>query len=174
MDYLYRDPLIQNQEGNKLTISLFAEGLSFPTSMEFIDNNTIIALEKNGDVRLISNGTMQKEPILSVDVDNEAERGLLGIAILKNNTIEGNVNLTDNNTINFTSRNSESTPGDSNYSVFLYFTEKIKDAATNNYTSHNRIYEYSWINHQNLTNPRLVMDLPAELGPYHNGGKLKI
>ncbi len=174
MDYLYRDPLIQNQEGNKLTISLFAEGLSFPTSMEFVDNNTIIALEKNGDVRLISNGTMQKEPILSVDVDNEAERGLLGIAILKNNTIEGNVNLTDNNTINFTSRNSESTPGDSNYSVFLYFTEKIKDAATNNYTTHNRIYEYSWINHQNLTNPRLVMDLPAELGPYHNGGKLKI
>ncbi len=174
MDYLYRDPLIQNQEGNKLTISLFAEGLSFPTSMEFVDNNTIIALEKNGDVRLISDGKIQKEPILSVDVDNEAERGLLGIAILKNNTNSGNYNLTDNNTINFTSRNPKSNPGDSNYSVFLYFTEKIKDAATNNHTTHNRIYEYSWINHQNLTNPRLVMDLPAELGPYHNGGKLKI
>jgi glucose/arabinose dehydrogenase len=173
-NYLYTDPFIQNQENNNLKISLFAEGLSFPTSMEFVDNNTIIALEKNGDVRLISNGKIQKDPILSVDVDNEAERGLLGIATLKNNTITGNVNLTGNNTTNFTSRNSESNPGDSNYSVFLYFTEKIKDAATNNYTAHNRIYEYSWINHQNLTNPRLVMDLPAELGPYHNGGKLKI
>lgn len=172
IDYLYRDPFIQNQENNKLTISLFAEGLSFPTSMEFVDNNTIIALEKNGDVRLISNGKIQKEPILSVDVDNEAERGLLGIAMLKNNTILGNVNSTNNNTTNLTTRNSNS--GDSSYSVFLYFTEKIKDASTSNYTTHNRIYEYSWINHQNLTNPRLVMDLPAELGPYHNGGKLKI
>lgn len=174
MDYLYREPMMQNQEGNRFTISLFAEGLSFPTSMEFVDNNTIIALEKNGDVRLISNGKIQKEPILSVDVDNEAERGLLGIAILKNNTISSIANLTDNNTINFTSRNSESNIGDSNYSVFLYYTERIKDAVTNNYTTHNRIYEYSWVNHQNLTNPRLVMDLPAELGPYHNGGKLKI
>ena len=103
MDYLYRDPMMQNQEGNRFTISLFAEGLSFPTSMEFVDNNTIIALEKNGDVRLISNGKIQKEPILSVDVANEAERGLLGIAILKNNTIPGIVNSTDNNTTNFLS-----------------------------------------------------------------------
>ncbi|HYO06427.1 MAG TPA: PQQ-dependent sugar dehydrogenase, partial [Phototrophicaceae bacterium] len=174
MDYLYRDPMMQNQEGNRFTISLFAEGLSFPTSMEFVDNNTIIALEKNGDVRLISNGKVQKEPILSVGVDNEAERGLLGIAILKNNTIIGIDNSTDNNTINFTSKNPESNLGNSNYSVFLYYTEKIKDAVTNNFTTHNRIYEYSWVNHQNLTNPRLVMDLPAELGPYHNGGKLKI
>ena len=167
-------PSIQNQHDNKFTISLFAEGLSFPTSMEFVDNNTIMVLEKNGDVRLVSNGTMQKEPILSVDVDNEAERGLLGIAMLKNNTNASSINLTDSNIKNFAPSNSEFDPLDSYYSVFLYFTEKIKNPVDNNHTVHNRIYEYSWSSHQNLENPRMIMDLPAELGPYHNGGKLKI
>ncbi len=175
MDLLHSRPSIQNQQDNKLTISLFAEGLSFPTSMKFVDNNTIIVLEKNGDVHLISNGILQKEPILSVDVANEAERGLLGIAVLKNNINTSNVNFTSNNIINFTSNNTVFNHGDSNYSIFLYFTEKIKDDGDdNNYTVHNRIYKYSWSINQNLTNPRLLMDLPAELGPYHNGGKLKI
>ena len=41
-------------------------------------------------------------------------------------------------------------------------------------TTRNRIYEYSWDGKTPLTKPVLLLDLPAELGPYHNGGKLKI
>lgn len=35
------------------------------------------------------------------------------------------------------------------------------------------MYKYDWVR-KSLTNPELLVDLPAEPGPYHNGGKLKI
>ncbi len=176
-------PFVSNLEDYKLNIRPYVEGLSFPTSMTFIDNNTIMALEKDGNVRLISNGVLQKEPILKVDVDMEAERGLLGIATLKKNPDTDNTNLTDNNKTNNLSKptNPEFNQAMPNYSVFLYFTEKIKDAEENddgndddNQTIRNRIYEYSWDGQTSLTKPVLMLDLPAKLGPYHNGGKLKI
>src|SRR5919112_3589050 len=76
-------PFVSNLEDYQLNIRPYVEGLSFPTSMTFVDNDTIMALEKDGNVRLISNGVLQQEPILKVEVDSEAERGLLGIASLK-------------------------------------------------------------------------------------------
>jgi aldose sugar dehydrogenase len=64
------------------------EGLSSPTSMAFIDNNNILVLEKNsGQVRLISNGILQEQPVLKLDVDTTTLtccRGLLGIANIEN------------------------------------------------------------------------------------------
>ena len=65
---------------NSLKVELVTEGLSFPTSMEFIDNKNILVLQKNtGTVHLISNGILQKKPVLKVQVDTKGERGLLGI-----------------------------------------------------------------------------------------------
>ena len=65
---------------SSLKVEVVAEGLSFPTSMEFIDNNKILVLQKNsGTVHLISNGILQKKPVLKVQVDTKGERGLLGI-----------------------------------------------------------------------------------------------
>ena len=65
---------------NSLKVELVSEGLFFPTSMEFIDNNNILVLQKNsGTVHLISNGILQKKPVLKVQVDAKGERGLLGI-----------------------------------------------------------------------------------------------
>jgi aldose sugar dehydrogenase len=62
------------------------EGLSSPTSMAFIDGNNILVLEKNsGEVHLVSNGVLQEEPVLKLDVDATTLtccRGLLGIASL--------------------------------------------------------------------------------------------
>ena len=67
-----------------LKLEQVTNGLSFPTSMAFIDKNHILVLEKNtGYLRLISNGIMQNEPVLKVKVNSENEQGLLGIAILK-------------------------------------------------------------------------------------------
>ena len=60
-----------------------AHGLLFPTSMAFVDDSNILVLEKAGQVRLITNGVLQKQPVLTVPVDNTSERGLLGIAVLK-------------------------------------------------------------------------------------------
>jgi aldose sugar dehydrogenase len=65
---------------NSLKVELVTEGLSFPTSMEFIDNSNILVLQKNtGTVHLVSNGLLQKKPVLKVQVDTKGERGLLGI-----------------------------------------------------------------------------------------------
>jgi aldose sugar dehydrogenase len=172
-------PFVSNPEDYKLNISPYVEGLSFPTSMTFIDNDTIMALEKDGNVRLISDGVLQKEPILKVDVDSEAERGLLGIAKLKENTYTNNTDLTNNNKINNVSGPTNSEPNQAmpKYSIYLYLTEKLKnsdDDDNDNQPTRNRIYEYSWDGKTSLTKPVLLLDLPAELGPYHNGGKLKI
>jgi glucose/arabinose dehydrogenase len=64
------------------------EGLSSPTSMTFMDNNIILVLEKNsGQVRLVSNGILQEEPVLELNVDTTTLtccRGLLGIASIEN------------------------------------------------------------------------------------------
>jgi glucose/arabinose dehydrogenase len=87
---IFKDP--------NLEAELFVEGLSWPTSMAFIDNNNILVLEKEqGTVRLVLNGILQEEPVLKVDVNSKSERGLLGIAIMNKDA------------------------------VFLYYTESSKD-----------------------------------------------
>ena len=71
-----------------LQVETIVEGLSWPTSMAFIDNNNILVLEKEkGTVRLVSNGILQETPVLEVDVNSRSERGLLGIAIINNDTV---------------------------------------------------------------------------------------
>lgn len=65
--------------------------------MAFLDHDDIVILEKNGKVRLVSNGTLQPNPVFNVLVRSESERGLLGIAI-------GNVSSTTK-------------------TLFLYYTE---------------------------------------------------
>ncbi|HKI09897.1 MAG TPA: PQQ-dependent sugar dehydrogenase [Nitrososphaeraceae archaeon] len=103
--------------------------------MVFLDYN-ILVLEKEGSVRLVSDGVLREEPVLQVPVNAENERGVLGVAFDK----------------------------DSN-SVFLYYTEADP--------LRNRIYKYQW-NGQSFVNPTLLLDLPGEPGPNHDGGKIVI
>ena len=133
-----------------LKVETVVTGLSSPTSMAFIDNNNILVLEKGGQVRLVSNGVLQGKPVLQVSVATESERGLLGIAIL-NSTKTGTA------------------AANNNKFVFLYYTESQGGDLRN------RVYRYEWNGqNQNLTNPTLILDLPALPGPNHNGGKLVI
>jgi aldose sugar dehydrogenase len=125
---------------NALTVEAAVEGLSSPTSMVFLDDSNIMVLEKEGNVRLISNGILQEQPILQVPVNTESERGLLGIAVS---------NGSNSNQPN----------------VFLYYTEGDP--------LRNRIYKFQW-NGETLINPSLILDLPAEPGPNHDGGKIII
>lgn len=130
-----------------LKVESLVTGLSSPTSMAFLDNNNILVLEKDGNVRLVSNGHLQQQPVLQVPVDIRSERGLLGIAVM-NNT---NANTSNNRT------------------VFLYYTEP----QTGGGDLRNRVYKYEW-NGQTLVNPKLILDLPGLPGPNHDGGKLEI
>ena len=88
-----------------LAVDLVAEGLDSPTSMSFIDNGSILVLEKNsGRVRIVSDGKLLNEPVIEIEVAEGAEQGLLGIATWKE------VNDT---------------------SVFLFLTEKYEDKIRN-------------------------------------------
>src|ERR1051325_3071234 len=166
-----------------LRIEPVTNGLSSPTSMSFVDTMNLLVLEKNGQVRLISNGVLQKEPLLRVSVNTTAERGLLGIATLiddSSNSIDGNgvkpnrnitkVNTTMSEIINKKTAIAKRATNTTDSKVFLYFTEFKPGQALRN-----RVYRYDW-NGQNhlLSNPTLLLDLPATPGPYHNGGKLVI
>ena len=128
-----------------LNVEPAVEGLSSPTSMVFLDENNILVLEKRGNVRLVANGILQEQPILQVPVNAEGERGLLGVAI-SNGSVDSNRDTTDMN-------------------IFFYYTEVDP--------LRNRIYKYKW-DGETLTNPTLILDLPAGPRPNHNGGKMAI
>jgi glucose/arabinose dehydrogenase len=159
-----QSPILQGQNSG-LRVELVTEGLSLPTSMAFIDKNNILVLEKDGEVRLISNGVLQKHPALKVQVNTTSERGLLGIA-----TVNGDGGISSRGdgdgyvkTAERSINRATKTP-----KVFLYFTESKPGKPLRN-----GIYKYGW-DGKNLVNQTLILDLPAEPGPNHNGGKLKI
>jgi glucose/arabinose dehydrogenase len=127
-----------------LKVESLVSGLSLPTSMAFLDNIHILVLEKGGNVRLVSNGQLQSQPVLHVSLDVTSERGLLGIAVMNSS------NSSTNNKV-----------------VFLYYTESQGGELRN------RVYSYQW-NGQSLVNPKLILDLPALPGPNYNAGKLAI
>jgi aldose sugar dehydrogenase len=164
-------PKISNQDKQFMKIEIVADGLSFPTSMEFIDNENILVLEKDhGTVRLVSslNGTLEEEPVLKVNVENEAERGLLGVAVL-NDDIRNKKYSINNDSTNTGPANNKGKPR-----VFLYFTEKSENENKQQFPR-NKVLSYEWNRKNNsLINSNLILNLPAVPGPYHQGGKLKI
>ncbi|HZD82788.1 MAG TPA: PQQ-dependent sugar dehydrogenase [Nitrososphaeraceae archaeon] len=128
-----------------LKVELFAQGLKSPTSMAFLGPNDILVLEKDtGTVQRIVNGKMLPQPILQVPVSTTSERGMLGIAIAKH---------TNGPTY-----------------VFLYYTKL--GAGTQSLA--NVLYRYELVNNQQLSNPKLLLNLPAIPGANHNGGKVVI
>jgi aldose sugar dehydrogenase len=143
-------PALQSPYDRSLKVELVAQGLSFPTSMAFINDKGILVLEKDkGTVRLVSvddDSLLKKEeePILKVNVNAKGERGLLGVDTIINNYSKNNHPTTE---------------------VFLYYTESDP--------LRNRIYKYQWDEERRFVNPQLILDLPTEPGPYHQGGKLK-
>jgi len=129
-----------------LKADLVFQGLRNPTSMTFLGPNDILVLEKaQGTVQRIVNGNMLPKPVLDVNVASEGERGMLGIAIAKPTTANGT-------TARF---------------VFLYYTE------SNSGVPENHVYRYELIDNK-LINSKLILDLPASPGPFHNGGKVLI
>jgi glucose/arabinose dehydrogenase len=135
-----------------LTVESVADGLILPTAMAFLDEDRMLVLEKdNGTVRMVENGEVQSEPVLDVAVANDNERGMMGIAVSQE----------DNGTTY----------------VFVYFTESgggVDGDDRNGVTpAGNRLYRYE-LQDDELTNPRLLFDLPALPGPRYNGGPVVI
>jgi glucose/arabinose dehydrogenase len=135
---------------SSLKINMIAEGLDTPTTMAFIGENDILVLEKDtGLVKRVFNGNVLAKPVLDLNVANSVERCLCGIAVSNEN---------------------------STTYVFLYYTEiEGPDGSDKKGVEPigNRVYRYE-LSDDSLINPLLLMDLPANPGPRHNGGDITI
>jgi glucose/arabinose dehydrogenase len=145
-----------------LKVKLHSTGLEAPTSMSFLGSDDILVLEKDkGEVRRITDGQLLDAPILNVNVATEYERGMLGIAIENPND-----------------------ELDRPPYVFLYYTEAAEEAKDNCPTPNRcekgrgeplgyRLYRYELLN-DDISNPKLLLDLPPLTTSVHNGGPVLI
>jgi aldose sugar dehydrogenase len=169
-----------------LTIETIFSGLETPIAMAFLGSDDFLVIEKDkGTVQRVTNGELAEEPLLDVDVANQVEQGLLGVAVSKN--------LPNNKTY-----------------VFLYYTEakeselleggeeenggeavqeideksdineveeqsSIGNSGDGGEPIGNRLYRYELSRDgTRLVNSELLLDLPYEPGPAHNGGSIAI
>jgi len=134
-----------------LISKLVTSGLKAPTAMTFVGQDDILVTEKNtGNLMRIVNGVTLQQPLLHVEVAKKDERGLLGVAISKNTETGKRF-------------------------VFIYYTDPQRNdlGGVTPDPEGNRVYRYELVN-DNLTNPKLLLDLPPLPGPQHNGGKITI
>jgi len=152
-----------------LRLDLVVDGLQSPTSMGFLKDNSILITHKEGTVSKIDlNNPTSLQPILELsNVNSKNERGLLGI-VIDNNVGGGSNNDTDQTGVS---------------DVFLFVTatgtqldQQMQESPTASSDSdelRNRVYKYSW-DGESLSNPTIILDLPAGPGTNHQGGKIKI
>jgi glucose/arabinose dehydrogenase len=152
-----------------LKLDLVVDGLQSPTSMAFITDNSILITHKEGTIsKLDLDNPTILQPILELNnVNSKNERGLLGIAI-------GN-NIIDNSTNNITQTEE--------FDVFIFVTatgiqsdqqmQETSTAASSSDELRNKVYKYTW-DGESLSNPTIILDLPAGPGTNHQGGKVKI
>jgi len=162
-----------NEEKIKTTVVV--EGLKHPTSMTFLGPDDFLVLEKrSGIVKRVVNGNILNTPVLDVNVANEKERGMLGVASSIHNYVSQDA---AQNLIG------ERLARNLTY-VFLFFTESSgkegnDDCPFINYCKigteplGNRLYRYEYRN-GSLNNPKLLLDLPANPGSDHLGGAILV
>src|SRR5215212_8048196 len=144
---VYGQPSIEDNNTG-LILELVASGLKYPTGLAFLGPDDLLVIEKDeGTVRRIVNGQILEDALLDIEVANEVERGLLGISVLKDTRYDGNKTF-----------------------VYLYYTEAETDGGE---AIGNRLYRYELVDNE-LKNPELMLDLPVEPGPAHNGGVIAV
>lgn len=126
--------------------------LSPVSQFSFLAQNDILLLSKlDGKVLRVQNHTLLSKPLLDVNVTNQWESGLLGIAVSMDKEV------------------------DKTY-VFLYYTESMDgDVTTSSSTqpSYNKLYRYELENNK-LINPRLLFTVPSPNQYTHVGGGMQI
>jgi aldose sugar dehydrogenase len=170
VSYASVESILNNEN---LVAEKVAGGLENPTAFAFIGADDILVLEKNkGTAIRILNGEVKSEPLLDVSVAKQVEQGMLGIAVSEN--------LIVNKTY-----------------VFLYYTEAEDEIAEEGARQDeaegengnvdqgsdgdgglpvgNRLYRYELSEDgSRLMNPKLLLNLPYEPGPAHNGGVVAV
>jgi aldose sugar dehydrogenase len=157
-----KDPIVNDPDLNvkllyQIDFKFEPNQLSPVSTMTFLGEDILILNKNNGTIYRIKNGTMLDTPLLDVNVANKRERGLLGIANIKNNSVE-----------NFSLYFTEAQQNDgTDICRVTYYCEPSSNPLGN------RLYKYELDNNR-LVNPKLLLDLPAAPAPTHNGGVIKI
>src|SRR4051812_44101743 len=127
-----------------LKLQTWARGLDQPTGVAFVDNGaTALVLEKStGKVQIVRNRAIAGTA-LDLNVANDSERGLLGIALAPDF-------------------------GASSSFVYLSYTASTTDGGQ---AFDNRVERYRW-NGSGLIFDRKILIRPATPGPNHNAGKI--
>ena len=79
-------PLVAATLPTGFTESVVANGLQNPTAMAFAPDGRLFVCLQGGQLRVIENGVLLSNPFLTVPVDANGERGLLGVAFDPNFT----------------------------------------------------------------------------------------
>jgi aldose sugar dehydrogenase len=138
------DPTPPTISDPNIRVEKVITGLERPTSMAFLDNDDIIITEKD-------NGRVR---LVSNGILQP--QPILQVPVV-NNSERGLLGVAIANTTSSTIK-----------TVFLYYTEPVGEQVKN------RLYRYEWSGTGNLTGGQLILDLPGEPGPNHNGGKIAI
>jgi glucose/arabinose dehydrogenase len=138
------DPTPPTLSDPNIRVEKVITGLEMPTSMAFLDNDDIIITQKD-------NGRVR---LVSNGILQP--QPILQVPVV-NNSERGLLGVAIANTTTSTSK-----------TVFLYYTEPVGEQVKN------RIYRYEWNGTGNLTGGQLILDLPGEPGPNHDGGKIGI
>jgi aldose sugar dehydrogenase len=168
-------------DDSDLEVELVTEGFESPTSMAFIGNHgDMLILEKSGEVILFINENKSKISLLNFTVNDQTERGLLGVDVLDNmadlhTTAIAEARSNNQATIptggNSINNASTTSPPPTSTFAFFYITEASKEDRTQ--VLGNRIYRFEWNpTDKSLSNGTLILDLPVLPGENHNGGKL--
>ncbi len=150
-------------------IEKFTEGLNFPTTMTFIDNEILI-LEKNSGkvIRIHENGVHYDEPVLDVGIAYGGEAGMLGIASNDNHIYLYYTKSCQNLDMHL-NENSHEKYGELGLPTCIYDDNSDIHGFEN---TKNSLYQYDW-DGKKLINPVLLKELPA-LGSDHHGGIITI
>jgi len=177
-------PILKDSD---LEVELVTEGLKSPTSMAFIGNQgDMLILEKSGEVILFVSENKSKITLLNFTVNDQTERGLLGVAVINNNNdnnmsalhttaipalSNNQIITTRENSTNDSTTTTTTTSSSPSTFVFFYLTEASKEDRS--HVLGNRIYRFEWNDtDKSLSNGTLILDLPVLPGENHNGGKI--
>jgi glucose/arabinose dehydrogenase len=130
-----------------LKVEVIFRGMEFPTNMVFLGRDDILVLEKNeGTINRIVNGQALDEPLMSIDVSENGERGMLGIEYEHGQNMD---KLTTDGTL------------------YIFMTEE------NDGEIFNHLYRYD-LSKGLIKNPEILLEVPGTPGPKHNGGEVII
>lgn len=126
-----------------VSLELVASNLNQLVAMTFDSTGRLFFTEKTGNVRLLANGVLQQVPVISFDVDDCAERGLLGITL--------------------------DPAFDTNRYVYVFYTANSGSTCGG---TENRVVRFTEVNGIGQ-NPVTIFTSPALGGGIHNGGNIR-